>query len=337
MLKDIHVGDLNPVFTPNGRFTADVNVPVGVIKDLALYVHGTHVTAITTACTDPEWNLITSLRVYIPRKTRPAIIWDLPARDLKWITAYWAGTTPANVVTAADGGVHYGLIKIPFYPPDVLCSDDGAWGINSDELAGPIHLEGQFGPAANIGVGATVVASTVRVSVGIDQTPRRASLALCGSTHFIAHESAQRSGKTLLAAGNAEFLYGLYLRQHDNSATAAQRVDGLVTRFIAEHSTAGTLFDQLFIVLKKETGLLFKLAAAESPAGVCIFPADSKALLDTLPPMVGGRSVSLLMDSAETVPDEVTDVTPAAGDGVYVGFLGVQLAAEAAGLLARVS
>lgn len=325
-----NVGDLSPVFAASSAFRLAVNPPAGILKGLQIRNRGQHTTDITTAATDGELNYFNTLQVTVNRKGKPPIIQNALPRDHKWLTAYFRGTLPerANPATAgtALANAHYGQFDIPFAPPDRLCNDPDDWGIPTDTLDGPIIIEGTYGAASDIGAGATAIANRTSVSCDIKVgSARRPRMALGVNYHRLAHESDSRLGPDSIGVGNLEALAAVMLVQHDNSAAAAQRVDGLITRFTVELQEYGIISDELFRLMKARTQSYYGLAVADVPAGVGILTLAPGWSPDEMP-MLRGRTLSVIHDSAEATPDDITAVTPTTSDAVRVLVVGAQAA-----------
>jgi len=328
------VGEVTPRFTAGAPFKLEIAPPDGIITELLIASRGDHTTNITTAQIDGEANIFSALQVTFQRRGLPPVIINVLPRDLKHINSYLEGQAIAAANPTATTGVHHFATKIPLVLPPRLVGNPLEWGLDTTELAGPILLEGTYGAVTDLGTGATVVTNILNVSVCTRRRPRRGeirpSFILAMNQNRIQHESAARQGPTTISTGNLEALWGIFLRQHDVSAQAAQRVDGLITRFIIDHSEEGILNDEFFQTLQKRSGNFFKLAAADLPVGTAFPVFSERGRIQDMPILMRGRTLKMIHDSVEVLPVEVTDVTPAANDAFYAIPIGVQLTAAAA-------
>lgn len=323
-----NIGDLVPQFTPGATFRLQALPLDGILTRIDFYLRGDHTTNITTPQVDGQVNIINDLRVTINRKAGlQPIVWNVRPRDLVHITRLFDGQLPANANPTASLATHFDLFSIFLAPPPHLVALPTAWGLDTAEIAN-IIIEGSWGAVTDIGTGATIVTTDVSVTTcSLRRTGVAPIMALAANQNFVLHESDARLGPDDLGVGQIDALWLLYLRHNDQSAQAAQRVDGLITRHFIDHSEEGRLNDEFFIMLKKATGLRFKLAAADLAAGVAISEFAAGALISDMPSMMEGQKLSVEHDSAEVVPVEVTDVTPAAGDGIMYIPIGGQFTA----------
>ncbi len=329
LCKIKNVGNLDPAFTANGTFRLEISPPSGILDNIQFFVRGKHTTNITTAQIEGAVNTFASMQITFPRLNVPNIIWNVLPRDLVWINALMQGQRPANLNPTASAAVHKDSFRIPLALPRHLTRFPQIWGLDTRELAGPIIVEGQYGPVTSIGTGSTAITQDTSVSICVRKrrpgiTP---TLVLAATQNRLGNTDDARNGPTNISTGNIQALWGLFLRQHDNSAQAAQRVDGLVTRYTIDHSQEEILADDFFSIAKRRTGEFFQFAAADLPAGINFEVFAPSGELDDMPVMVGGRRLALTHDSVEQTPDDVTNVTPAANDAVYAIPVGVQLTA----------
>jgi len=321
-------GQLVPAFTENSAFTHNLSPQDGILERIDVFYRGDHDTLITAGGQiDGEANIFQSFQVTIPRKGLSPLIYNPLPRDHKFITQHFEGALPLNANPLADLGTHDGMFSIYIALPERLARDPLDFGLDSQDISDSIIIEGNYGANASIGPSATGIRNITDFTVVTRQRrPNRKPFAsLSMNQNFLVHDSTARRGPSQVEMGNIEALYGVFLRQHDNSAVSAQRVDGLITRFILEHSQEGILADDLFQFMKRRSAAHFGLPQAEVPAGIT-FPVFSRGGdIGDMPIMIQGRKLTLIHDSAEAVPTGTVDVVPAASDAVYAIAVGIQL------------
>jgi len=331
VVRRIDQGELEPRFEPSGSFSKEISLSEGVLKYIDLYSVGDHVTNITGAATDGETRPIQELQVLIPRKQGEPVVWNWKPRDLKFLTQQMAGTLPVNANPTATTGVHFSLIRIPLALPKHLTTNPDIWGISADDIAGKIRITGTYGAANAIGTGATVTTHRTNITTGLALAQRRKGrilpmaqpmMVMAGQENRFAIESDARHGPLVVQTGNIHKLYALFLRQQDISATAAERVDGLVTRFMLHHTDYDQLLDEFHIILKKDTQQEFGLDVADIPDGISTFRPSRMGLPREMPDLFDDQVLKLTADTTEVTPLEVTNVTPATGDALYANVMG---------------
>ncbi len=337
VIRRIDQGELEPRFAAGGSFSKEISIEQGVLKYIDIYFAGDHTTAITTGATDGEFQPIQELQVLIPRVRGEPVVWNWKPRDLKHLTYFMAGTLPPRANPAASLGVHYGLMRIPLALPKRLTTNPGIWGIMADEIKGKIRITGTYGPVTSIGTGSTIITHVSNITTGVALAQRRRGrmlpmerpqMVLSGQENRFALESDARHGPLVVQTGNIHKLYGVFIRQHDVSATAAQRVDGLITRLQLRHTDYDQVLDEFHAILKKSTQQFFHTDAADTPAGISIWTPSRKGLPREMPDMFDSQVLELTADTSETIPVEFTNVTPAIGDAVYANVIGAMFTAD---------
>ena len=327
----IDQGNLDPAYTESQPARLEVVPQDGILKRIDVYFTGTHVTA-ATAQEDGESNIFSALRVEIPRRRMPNVIFDILPRDAKWLTAILEGSLSEHLNPTADGGAHQGRFSLFLAPPRRLTPFFNDYGLDTNELSGPIQISVLYNSVTSIGGSATAITNATRISTCVeDRAGVAPSFILSANQNRVDHISDARLGPTTLGTSNLERLAGMFLRQHDDSGTATERVDGLITRFIIRHRGLD-IQNELFMALKQRTAQLFGFDRADYPDGIALplFAEtwDPSDMLD----LEGGNTLKIIHDSIEALPDGVTDIPPATSDAFYAIMLGMQLTAEAAGV-----
>jgi len=325
--RAIDEGRLIPVYTAGSTFAHEI-APLEnmVLKGLRLYYAGDHTTNITTAQTDGEANVITELQIEVPRVGMSPIVWNWTPRDLKQLTAYWDGALPASANPTATTGVHFGEILIPFAPPKRMTSNYDAWGIPSQDINGKIRIRGTYGAVTAIGTGSTAITHETNI-VQITERPNTQNMpqaALMGIQNRINIESDARHGPQPIQTGLAEMIAGLFLRQHDVSDQAAQRQDGLVSRWIVKTQDVNPWVDQIHAQAKRKGAADFSLDAAGVPTGIALLTPSRRFIGGEMIQINSNTILSLTSDTSEVVSVEYTNITPAAGDAVFANVIGAQ-------------
>jgi len=332
LCKRKDVGNLVPAFTPNASYRLEIAPPDGILKRIDFYVRGDHTTNITTPQQDGALNIFNSMMVTFPRKggLKP-IIWNVLPRDLALMSALFEAQRNTNDNPTPTTENHFDFFTIWLALPDHLHESPDEWGLDTAELAGPIIVEGQYGPVTSIGTGSTAITTDTSVTVctqqrrligDVVQTP---FAAMSANQNRIQIESDARHGPTTVNLSNIDHLWGVYLRNTDDSNQAAERQDGLVTRFILEHSREGDLTDEFQIMMKKSTNKFFGLDRTDQADGIVLPVFAPTGEIGDMPFMGAGRTLRLTTDTVEQTPVEVTNVTPAAGDAVFTIPIGAQL------------
>jgi len=332
LCKRKDVGDLVPDWTANGSFRLEIAPPDGVLKRIDFYIRGDHTTNITLAQEDGQVNTFNALMVTFPRKggLKP-IIWNVLPRDLIHMSALFEGQRNTNANPTATTANHFDMFSIWLALPDHLHDSPNEWGLDTAELSGPIVVEGQYAAVTGIGTGSTAVTQQTTVSVCTEQRRRLGARALTpfaamgANQNRIQIESDSRHGPTTVNMSNIDHLWGLMLRNHDDSDQANERQDGLVTRFIIDHSREEILTDEFQIILKKITNKFFHLDRTDQADGIVLPVFAPTGEIGDMPFMGAGRTLKLTTVTDETIPVEVTNVTPGAGDAVYAIPIGAQL------------
>jgi len=329
----INEGEVTPVFTAGSAFSKEIAPIEGhVLKGLMFYFRGDHTTNITTGATDGAAAPITELQVEVPRIDRSnprrpidPIVWNWRPVDLIHLASQYAGHILPTANPTGTGTNHFGAFYIPFAPPKRITNNYDDWGIPASEINGKIRIRGNYGGVASIGTGSTVITHRTSISQIVEspnQLPPRACL--MGIQNRIAIESDTRHGPLVIQPGAAEALFQLFLRQHDDSATAAQRVDGLVTRYIFKMNQVD-LIDELHTMLQKKHNTDFSLDAAAIQAGISGHLFSKRGIFGELPQIDGGTALSLTVDTSEEIPVEFANVTPTTADAVYANIVGAKL------------
>ena len=330
-LKVIEQRALEPDFAASQPAVANIVPQDGVLKRLDVYFHGAHSTLITTAQIDGESNIFAAFRVTARRRGLPPIIHDVLVRDHKFITAIMNGSLAEHLNPLADAAAHKGFFSIFYAPPRDRCERYDDWGLDTADLAGPIQIEALYGAVTSIGTGSTAITNRTRISPVVeDRRPTAPAFILSAQQHIIDFVNDQRR-QTTLSTANLERLAAIYLRQHDFSAQAAQRVDGLITRFQLDHRGVRR-HDDLHDGMKQRTAQFAGHDRADYPDGISMMLLADGFKAEEMLDLSGGDSLVLTSDSVETVPDPITDVTPAASDAVFAVSLGMQLTGRARGL-----
>ncbi len=328
----IDQGNLDPAFTADSPTRSEISPPDGILKRLDFYFTGTHTTDMS-AQEDGESNIFTSFRVTLPRKRLPNVIFDLLPRDAKWLTAILEGSLAEHLNPTGTGLAHQGRFSLFLAPPRRLTGRlDQDYGLDTRELSGPIIVEAQYGGVASIGAASTAIVNATRISLCVeDRTATAPAFILSYNQNRVDHISDARLGPTTLGTSNQERLAGIFLRQHDDTGTATERVDGLITRFTFRHRGLD-IQNELYMALKQRTIQEFNMDRTDYPNGIALpmfapnwNPAE---MLD----LEGGNTMKVIHDSIEAAPDGVTNITPASGDAIYNIMLGIQLSAAARGV-----
>jgi len=324
-------GNLDPNFVANQPTRAIIVPPDGILKRLDFYFTGDHTTDMS-AQEDGESNIFSSFRVTVPRKRLPNIVHDILPRDSKWLTAILEGSLSEHLNPTGTTLDHQGRFSIFYAPPRRLTPLYRDYGIDTRDLSGPIIIEALYNGVASIGASSTAITNETRISACVEErTSIAPSFVLAYQQNRLDHTSDARLGPETLGTANLERLAAIFLRQHDDSGTTTERVDGLITRFIARFQ--GTdIHDELFQALKQRTAQFFQFDRADYPDGIGIqlFAEDWNPA--EMLPLKTGNDIKLIHDSVEALPDTVTNITPASGDAIYAITMGVQLTAAARGL-----
>jgi len=330
----IDQGNLDPAYTASQPARNEVVPQDGILKRIDFYFSGDKTTD-GNAQEDGESNIFSALRVEIPRKRMPNVIFDILPRDAKWLTAILEGSLSEHLNPTATLGNHQGRFSLFLAPPRRLTPFYDDYGLDTLELAGPIQISALYNSVTSIGGLTTAITNATRISTCVeDRAASGPSFILSANQNRVDHISDARLGPTTLGTSNLERLAGIFLRQHDDSGTATERVDGLITRFIIRHRGLD-IQNELFQALKQRTAQGFGFDRADYPDGIA-FPLFSETwnpadMLD----LEGGKTLKVIHDSIEALPDPVTDITPAAGDAFYAIMVGQQLTALAAGVPIR--
>jgi hypothetical protein len=344
MLKDLQIADIPNGYISNGQSSQQLAFPDGVQKDLTIHLEGPTGGPVTSAAEDPELGILQRARLTIPMKRRPPIVIEADPRDFKQMGFFWGGTLAPAVSSVATTGNLSGVLKILFAPPDVVTENDDIYGIPSDEIAGYGTLDITWNPAAiGLGTGGTIVQGAIKghISVGVNvgANVKRPLACLVFSRNRVAQIAAVRSTQNILQTGNAQFLVGMFIKQMqaatNSSVVNDKKVDGLVTRFMIDHSTFARLIDEHFSILKTETQLMFKAAAGDMPAGCAMLMFSNKARLNEMPTLMGGQQLTAILDSAEAETADIAAVTPQNGDYVNMVVIGAQLTEAGQAFLAK--
>lgn len=314
-LRTLPASRVDPNWELSGQFEGEIPIPSGLIRAITLRIDGTTVTD-SALNDDAPWTLISNLTVTIPLRRGDTAI-QLTGRDFKLLSQYLTGKLRENQ-TATTAGVTFASAMLPLGPP--------GWGFHSQDCRpnSKISITGTWAAASEYGASTTAITNgrlipSVQVEGG--EAPDRNRRMLVPVRKGIPVESAERApGITLNKPTLAEELAFLFYRQEDSSV-AADRVDGLVTRIVAELSGYGTLHDDVFRELR---GIGMEWAGIDPTQVTAALPngLDGTALFPAAPtwnkfPVIRGEDVTLTVDSVETVPPGGSDVTPAAGDRLH--------------------
>lgn len=326
--KFLEAGIVTPSFTASTPFNLEFTPESGILETIRFELRGSRtVGAAPTVLTDGELNFIGIVSVMIPRKNRAPYFSQFFLKDLKWINAHLTGQVPRPTAPSAAGanvGELEMLVSLGRKHPQA----DFLWGIDTEEISGPIKISGSWGVATDYGADQTMTRQELRVYYCVSQkkigrgfpSPK---MALVYQANRIALESETRSLNNRISASNAEGLYGLLVRTDDASAAANARRDGLLTRFELKHSELGRVVNGLYIALKRQGMAYSKIDLAEE--GIAWLPFNHEGNAEGMLDISGGKSVSVDLDSVEAAPDGVTNVVNAAGDAVFVTTVGAQL------------
>jgi len=330
----INEGEVTPVFGSGSAFSKEIAPIEGhILKGLMFYSRGDHDTLITAGgATDGEAAPITELQVEVPRIDRgnprrpiDPIVWNWRPVDLIHLASQYAGHLIPRANPLADLGVHFSTFFIPFAPPKRITNNYDDWGIPASEINGKIRIRGNYGGLTSIGPSATGIRHRTSISQ-IVESPNRIPPRAClmGIQNRIPIESDTRHGPLVIQPGAAEAVFQLFLRQHDDSAVSAQRVNGLVTRYIFKMNQVD-LIDELHTMLQKKMNSDLSLDAAAIQAGISGHLFSKRGIFGELPQIDGGTALSLTVDTSEEIPVEFANVTPTTADAVYANIVGAKL------------
>jgi len=325
LCKFMDQGDVVPAFTENTPFKLDVVPEDGILTFIQFRINGAHVGNISVAQDDGEVNVISDFRVLVKRKGMPDLEWNWLPRDLKWLTAMFEGNLPSFANPTSSTQVHHGDFRVYFKPPERLILEPEKWGIDTKDLAGPIKISGRWGVAADIGVSATVVTSTLSVVTCTERRKfrRPPEWALAAENNQLTVDSAAKFGPKQVPTASFDALWMTFMRQFDSSTTI-DRVDGLIDNVQLKHTQEGELVNETFSGIKKRTFSQFGLANADVPTGIAMVNHNPGGDVGEMPVMSAGNELQVRVDARNAPPTEFTNVAPGTGDQVFFQALGVQ-------------
>ena len=308
--------EVNPRYADASGFIARLPVPSGLVRGIAFDFEGTPVGTVTDNNDDAPWPLISALSITLPLK-RGDVVMQSTGRDLYLLSRYLIGHRREDAVAASNALTH-SMFQLLFGP-------DG-WGIHSLALrtGAEIVIQGTWAAATQYGAGCTgITAGILRphliLEAGAPTNPGRRAL-IPTTTPLLVESAARVPIARINKPEMAEGLFGILYRQEDTSI-AADRVDGLVTRVAAKHPQLGELHNNFFRHLRgygvEWAGIDPAEVVAATPRGL-----DGTAFYVAAPtfkrfPGIARHDISIMHDSAETVPGGTSDVTPAAGDRLH--------------------
>lgn len=317
-----------PEYAASRDFALRIPMKRGVHKGIVIDFRGTTVGS-TAANQDGPDNMVDRLRIEYPRKGGGSYVLEGALRDFRILAEMLNGRAPLRNNSAA-AAAQYNVIHLPFYVPGK--DQYHLWGIDSDEIGDFILISGTYGALLNYGADTSALtAGQLRFMPIVAQhepqgRPRAALLPVGTQIPVVAASRVE----DVLANGHLDALFGVLFRTHDNSATAATRVDGLISRIELDHSVDGTLLRATFVAIKERGAAFFRVPNAEhtaaSPAGhagTALAVLNGQCAIGGYPSL-RGEKVDVVLDAQTTVPVGVTNVVPAASDAVFCTTIGVQ-------------
>lgn len=304
------------------------DVRMGTLLAIAFRVQGTTV-GTTAAADDAVARLLSEIRVTL-KTLFGNYVATISGRDAHLLSQYLyrnvpEGTRPSSASAFEDRFV------LPLGLPSWIVAAGHRWGVALRALVDEVVVEYTWAAASEYGTGtSSITTGIIDAALVIDDADVSAPggrLVLLPTVNRIAVESESVHGPIKLGKGSASRLFGLFFRQEDDSAVA-DRVDGLVTRIKVEHGST-VLVERLFRDFRHEgvsfCGLSLDDVTRASPLGLdgtALYVAAPELYVSQYPALVG-QDVQVVLDALETVPNGVTNVTPASGDKCVVTLLGL--------------
>lgn len=284
--------------------------------------------SLAAADDDAVFKLISFVEIEIPTVVGNVVV-RATGRDLMLLARYQHSIFENTIPTSA-AAFNDGFILWLGWPEDYI-QGDHPWGLSRDAIIGPINVRITYAASTEYNANCTGVTSGyVYLSYVMDTERRSGRIALIPNSNSYAVESEQAfTAKPVNFAPGCVGALGVLLRQEDTSA-AADRVDGLVTQARIVHSSGVILWEENLFV-GRMLGLQWAkvdrtFATAATPQGLdgsvlAIF--NRRLMRDSYWPIGQAASISLEFDSAATVRNGQTNVTPASGDKLHALALGI--------------
>lgn len=325
--KLLEGGIVTPGFAASTPFSLEFTPAAGILESLRFELRGSHTAGMgPDVQTDGEFNFVGLVTVEIPRLNRSAYRSTFFLKDLKWINAHQIGQIPRPTVPSASGA-NVGEVELQFGPGRRKPQFGWLWGIDTEEISGPIKVTGSWGVSTDYGAAQTMDRAELRVDYCVSQKRTARGLeeprmAFVCQANRIALDSETIVIGQRISAANAELLYALLVRTDDSSALTNRRRDGLLTRLAIHHSEHDRLLNVLYVHLKRQGMAFTGLDADQEGLGWYEFNHDGSAEGSL---EVKGKTISIDLDSQTAVPDGVTNVVNGPGDAVFVTTVGAQL------------
>jgi len=297
------------------KFSAFLSPQAGLIRGIAFLLDGTGVGGTTTALQDDgPFTLISDIAITIPLKSGD-VTSRLTGQDL-YLLSRWLRGHVRESDTAASDTAFRAMAYLPLGGPR------GGYHTAAMRPGARIVITGTWGPSTAYVSGSSSITTgrlipSLDVDVGALRSESRRGL-VYQFTRFAIESSSRFTNERVNKPSRAQRLLGVLWRSSDVSADA-DRVDGLVTRYILQHTKIGILHDQFMRDLRDDGADLLKIPdrdiVAASPLGLDGTAYYVAASGSGAPDLVSGDLVATL-DAAEAVPPQTTDVTPASGDEV---------------------